>query len=146
MTVCAVATSSPARAGAARPIRSATSKVKARMKLLRWLTSGLRTTRLNGFSGNMPKSPAHPHQILLRFRIAECGRLLEPLPGNGDIAGNAMAVIVDRPESVHGGGLAQRCALFEQALCLGIIARNTFAVHIEQAEIVHAGRHAGLGR
>src|ERR1700722_782931 len=39
MMLCAAATSSPARAGAARPIRSATSRIRARMKMLRWYTA-----------------------------------------------------------------------------------------------------------
>ncbi len=61
-----------------------------------------------------------------------------------EIAANAVALVVDRAQAVHGGGIVERDALFEQAVRLGIVAANALAVHIEQAEIVHADGHAGL--
>src|SRR5258708_2548707 len=82
---------------------------------------------------------------LLRLGIAERRRLFEPLAGGPGIARHAGAILVDRAKPVHGGGLAKRAALFEQAPRFGIVAANAFAVEIEQAgDAGRLGEHIGF--
>src|ERR1700722_13568566 len=90
-------------------------------------------------------SLSHSPQILPGLGIAQRCRLLEPLPGDFDVAANAIAFIVDDAEVVHAGGVAERNALLEQLARQRVIARNASAVVIEQPEIVHACRHTGVG-
>src|ERR1700720_2070863 len=113
MMPCAVATSSAARAGAARLSRRAASRTKARMEgsvLLAMINRSEVITARKHLQMPLP-SLSHSPQILPGLGIAQRCRLLEPLPGDFDVAANAIAFIVDDAEVVHAGGVAERNAL-----------------------------------
>src|SRR5580698_7159682 len=98
MMFCAAATSSPARAGAAKPISKATSKTKARMTKLSQLVAvgELRPVAKDppAPTGVLAASPSHAPQVFPGCRIAQGRGFLVPLPGCGDIAGYAVAILV----------------------------------------------------
>jgi hypothetical protein len=56
------------------------------------------------------------------LRITHRRCLFEPFAGDLEIVPHAIALVVDRAHAVHGGGIVERDALFEQAVAFGIIA------------------------
>ena len=78
-------------------------------------------------------------------RVAGLGRPSVPAARLGVILGDAVAVLVHRPQVVHGGGASRRRGFLEPVARLGVVAGDPPAFDVQQPEHVHRLRVIGLG-